>query len=83
LCTGRVRTLVTYSDPAKIGWTVAVLRPDGWSPLIAEPVMRNADVLTIGSEFRTQQDLLRAALRDADVVVTWGGGSYWPLHVRD
>ena len=74
-----VRTLVTYSDPLKIAWTVAVLRPDGWSPLIAEPVRRHADVLTIGSEYRTQQELLRAALRDADVVVTWGGGNYWPL----
>ena len=74
-----VRTLVTYSDPAKITWTVAVLRPDGWSPLIAEPVRRHADVLTIGPEYKTQQELLRAALRDADVVVTWGGGDYWPL----
>ena len=50
-----------------------------WSPLIAEPVRQHADVLTIGSEYRTQQELLRAALRDADVVVTWGGGNYWPL----
>ena len=74
-----VRTLVTYSDPEKIAWTVAVLRPDGWSPLIAEPVRRHADVLTVGSEYRTQPELLRAALRDADIVVTWGGGSYWPL----
>ncbi len=66
-----MRTLVMYSDPAKIGWTVAVLRPEGWSPLIAEPVQRHADVLTIGSEYRSQAELLRAALRDTDVVVTW------------
>ena len=74
-----VRTLVTYTDPAKIAWTVAVLRPDGWSPLIAEPVRQHADVLTVGREYPTQRDMLRAALRDTHVVVTWGGGAYWPL----
>jgi glycosyltransferase involved in cell wall biosynthesis len=74
-----VRTLVTYTDPAKIAWTVAVLNPNSWSPLIAEPVRRHADVLTIGREYRTKPEMLREALREADVVVTWGGGDYWPL----
>lgn len=77
-----IRTLICNSDPQRIAWTVAVLCPNDWHPIIAEPVARHADVRTIGPQLRNRDELLHSALRQADAVIAWGGGDYWPLPTK-
>lgn len=78
-----VRCLVTHCK--EFDWKVGVLYSDPLHPLVANATVAAAEVH--GPEgihekvitHSTVNDICAAAIEDADAVITWGGGMYWPL----
>lgn len=79
-----IRCLVTHCH--NVNWVVGVLGTGHWHPLVTNAIIENALQVHaphgIGTGVVTHDTvdaMLRAVTADADAVITWGGGDYWPL----
>jgi glycosyltransferase involved in cell wall biosynthesis len=74
---------VTYCTAFK--WVVGVLSNDPRHDIVVEAVAARARMHSYAGlhpscdAHGSQRELVSAAVADADAVVTWGGGNYWPL----